>query len=222
MNTFGVINGVASRAVRYVCVATAILFGAIALESAASAQDQDFVPYHEDPTPDTGIHYNGITNCYDAPGGLASFCPNANAGTANSHPVPTVDPCFIAQNAMRPCVPEPVGVDPKTVGVWKLQFKGGPWVWEIDRKGTYKFHSEAEDGVLPHQGKFAANNGHWLLKATNGYTDAGTYRFQGADTWIATGQLGTAPWHLDTVNAESSKSAPPVTVRTPPAIPSRR
>jgi hypothetical protein len=220
MNTLGVIDRVASLAMRFVWVAIAILFGAIALESTASAQD--YIPYHEDPTPDTGPVYNGITNCYDAPGGIASFCPNANVGTASGHPVPTVDPCFIAQNAMRPCKPEPVGVDPKTVGIWKLPFKGGPWVWEIDRNGTYKFHSEAGDGVLPHEGKFAASNGNWLLKATNGYTDAGTYRFQGRDTWIATGQLGTAPWRLDSVKAVSSKPAPPVTVRSQPASPSRR
>jgi hypothetical protein len=220
MNTFGVIKRVASRAMRYVWVAIAILFGAIALQSKATAQD--FIPYHEDPTPDYGPVYNGITNCYDAPGGIASFCPNANAGTANSNPVPKVDPCFIAQNAMRPCTPEPIGVDPKTVGIWKLQFKGGPGVWEINRNGTYNFHSEAGDGALPHEGKFAASNGRWLLKATNGYTDAGTYRFQGPDTWIATGQLGTAPWHLDSFKAASSKPVPSVTVKPQPAIPSRR
>jgi len=206
MNTFDVINRIAPQGImKCVWVAIAIVLGAIALERAASAQV-----------------YNSITNCYDSTDGNASFCPNANVGTASSHPVLTVDPCFIAQNAMRPCTPEPVGVDRETVGIWKLQFKGGPWVWEVDRDGTYKFHSEAGDGVLPHEGKFASSNGRWLLKATNGYTDAGKYRFQGRDTWIATGQLGTAPWRLDTVKAVSSKPAPPATVRSQPSSPSRR
>jgi hypothetical protein len=201
------IGKIAPRAMK--CVAAiATILGAVSLHSQVSAQI-----------------FNPATNCYDSTDGNASFCPNANVGStggATSHPVPAVDPCFIAQNAMRPCTPEPVGVDPMTVGTWTLQFKGGPWVWEIDRDGTYKFHSEAGDGVLPHEGKFAASNGRWMLKATNGYADAGTYRFQGRDTWIATGQLGTAPWHLDSVKAAPSKPAPPLTVIPQPAISSRR
>jgi hypothetical protein len=82
---------------------------------------------------------------------------------------------------MRPCTkaqqqsPKPVGVDPKTVGTWKLPLKGGDWVWEIHRDGTYGFHSEAGDGVPSHAGTFSASNGHWVLKATTGYTDSGTY-----------------------------------------------
>ena len=201
-------------AVRFACAAMIVLFGATAPDSRAWADD--FIPYHEDPTPDYGPVYNGITDCYDAPGGLASFCPHAhahgNAGVTNRW-VPRVDPCFIAQNAMRPCTKKPVGVDPRTVGVWKLPFKGGPWVWEIRRNGTYKFHSEARDGVPPHEGKFAASNGSWLLKATSGYADAGTYRFRGRDIWIATGHLGTAPWHLEGAKAVSSRVAPPARSR---------
>jgi hypothetical protein len=192
--------------------AIAIAFGAIALGSAASAQD--FVPYQESPTPDYGPVYNGVTNCYDSPGGVASFCPGGGGGTTRT--VPWVDPCFIAQNAMRPCTPQPVGVDPKTVGTWKLPLKGGAWVWEIYRNGTYKFHSEAGDGAQPHEGKFAARNGQWLLKATNGYSDAGTYRFRDRETWIATGKLGTAPWHLASLKAPSREPAPPAPVRSQP------
>ena len=215
---FNPINRTGSRAIGS---AMAILFSAIVLVAQASAQD-DFVPYHEDPSPNYGPVYNEVTDCYDAPSGLASFCPhgNANGGTANNPLVPRVDPCFIAQNAMRPCVKNPVGVDPRTVGVWKLQFRGGPWVWEIDRNGTYKFHSEAGDGVPPHEGKFASSKGSWLLKATNGYTDAGTYWFRDRDTWVATGQLGTAPWHL--AGAVAGKPTAPVTSRPGPANSLRR
>ena len=115
---------------------------------------------------------------------------------------------------MRPCKPKLVGVDPKTVGTWKVQQKGGAWVWEIDRNGTYKFHSEAGDGVRTHEGKFAANNGNWSLKATNGFADSGTYRFQGSDIWIATGNWGTAAWRLDSMKAASGRSAPPVPAKS--------
>jgi len=220
MHMFGAINQMAGQAIR---IAMAALIAAFALGGAAWADD--FIPYHEDPTPNYAPEYNFATDCYDAPGGLASFCPHANnnGGAANNQRVPYVDPCFIAQNAMRPCTKDPVGVDPKTVGTWKLPFKGGPWVWQINRNGTYRFHSEAGDGVPPHEGKFAASKGSWTLKATNGYTDAGTYWFKDRDTWVATGQLGTAPWRLDgakpvkavSTRPASGKPAPAVTLRLP-------
>jgi hypothetical protein len=110
------------------------------------------------------------------------------------------DPCYLAQNAMRPCtsdhrqVSKPVGVDPNLVGVWELPFKGGPWVLTIHRSGAYEFRSEARDGARSHAGTFSANNGHWSLKAKTGYTDAGDYLFQAPDIWIATGKLGAAAW----------------------------
>jgi len=220
MNMFGLDNRISSRAMRRGGAAIAILSGAVALQPAASAQD--FIPYHEDPTPSYAPVYNMNTDCYDAPGGLASCCPHANGGTASSRTVPHVDPCFIEQNAMRPCKPKITGVDPKTVGTWKLPFRDGPWVWEIHRDGSYKFHSEAGDGAPPNEGKFAANHGRWMVQATNGYTDAGTYRFQGRDIWIATGQLGTAPWRLDTVGGVSSKPTPSPTAGSQPSIRSRR
>jgi hypothetical protein len=108
-------------------------------------------------------------------------------------------PCMLAQNAMIPCGSEqgrackPVGVDPNVVGTWELPFKGGPWVLEIRRDGTYKFHSEAGDGAPSQTGTFSANKGHWSLKAT-AYADGGDYLFQAPDIWIATGRLGAAAW----------------------------
>jgi hypothetical protein len=133
-------------------------------------------------------------------------CPHG-PGSAS----PTIDPCYIAQNAMRPCAserhqpPKPVGVDPETVGTWELPQKDGPWVWEIHRDGTYRFHSEARDGAPPHAGTFSANKGQWSLKATTGYTDSGTYLIQPPDTLIATGQLGTAAWRHHVLKSASSK-----------------
>jgi hypothetical protein len=147
----------------------------------------------------------------------AENCSNTGQcghGQAQAAPRPTVDPCFIAQNAMRPCTAasrqaaQPVGVDPNTVGTWQLPFKGGPWVWQIARDGTYSFHSAAGDGAPPHAGTFAANNGHWSLKATNGYSDSGTYLFQSPDTLIATGKLGTAAWRKPPPKPVTGKSAP--------------
>jgi len=43
---------------------------------------------------------------FPADGGLRNeewVCPYANVSAPNRRLVPTVDPCFIAQNAMRPC-----------------------------------------------------------------------------------------------------------------------
>ena len=215
MNMFGAIRQAARRAVG---LTTAVLFGAIALGSPAWADD--FVPYHEDPTPSYAPEYNLATDCYDAPGGLASFCPHANnnGGAPANQWVPHVDQCFIDQNAMRPCKKKVVGVDPKTIGIWKLPFRGGPWVWQINRNGTYKFHSEAGDGVPPHEGKFASAKGSWTLQATNGYSDAGTYWFKDRDTWIATGQLGTAPWLLDGAKPVQAVSTKPVSAKPAPAV----
>jgi hypothetical protein len=81
-------------------------------------------------------------------------------------------------------------VDPNTVGRWELTVNGGRWVWEIDSNGTYKFHSEAPDGVAPHAGTFSASGGVWSLQATNGYTDSGTYNFQPPISLVVTGLSG--------------------------------
>jgi hypothetical protein len=144
----------------------------------------------------------------------AEHCNNTGlCGPGQAHVAPhlSVDPCFIAQNAMRPCTAaqrqpsKPAGVDPDTVGTWKLALQGGPWVWQIRRDGTYSFHSEAGDGAPQHAGAFSASNGHWSLKATNGYTDGGTYLFQRPDTLIAAGKLGTAAWRKPEVKAAAGK-----------------
>src|ERR1700748_2343590 len=80
------------------------------------------------------------------------------------------DPCYLAQNALRPCTSadmkalQPHGVDPNLVGIWQLPLKGGPWVLTINANGTYAFRSDAHDGVQPHAGSFAASNGAWTMK----------------------------------------------------------
>ena len=89
----------------------------------------------------------------------------------------------------------PPSVDPKVVGVWELPINGGRWVWTIKPNGTYEFYSEARDGAGPHSGSFSASAGHWSMRATNGYTDAGTYQSNPPGTFLATGRLGTAAWN---------------------------
>ncbi len=89
----------------------------------------------------------------------------------------------------------PAGMDTNVVGTWEIPLAAGHWVLEVFGNGTYRFHSEAQDNVASNAGTFSASNGHWSLKASNGYTDGGTYSFQSPDTWIATGyQLGTGTW----------------------------
>ena len=149
-----------------------------------------------------GGDVSGYENCM-------SRCGVQNSSPPHPGPAPP-DPCYIAQNAMRPCTkPEKsiTGVDSNLVGTWVLPLQQGPWVWVISAKGTYKFHSDAKDGVLPHEGSFSANNGHWQLKATNGYTDKGTYKYQPPDTWIAAGKLGVAAWRRQPAAADSSTTA---------------
>ena len=131
-------------------------------------------------------------------------------GAPGSGPRPP-DPCYLAQNAMRPCTSVqqqpsgPVGVDPNIIGTWELPREGGRWVLQILRDGTYRFHSEAGDGVASNAGTFSASNGRWSLNATSGYTDGGTYSFQAPDIWTATGQLGTGEWRHPSLKAASSK-----------------
>jgi hypothetical protein len=137
-------------------------------------------------------------------------------GQSNATPalVPHIDPCYIKQNAMRPCTPgqqvsETASVDPRLVGSWELPLKGGPWVMEISSHGSYKFHSEAEDGVPSHEGKFSASNANWSLRATSGYTDAGFYVYQAPDIWIATGRLGVGAWRRPTAHKDTVRPCTP-------------
>jgi hypothetical protein len=97
-------------------------------------------------------------------------------------------------------------LDPHTIGTWELQLVTGRWVWEIDPDGTYRFHSEASDGVAPNSGTFATDGGHWSLHASNGYTDGGTYFFEPPNTLVATGRLGTGQWHR-VINDKAGQAA---------------
>ena len=130
---------------------------------------------------------SGKLACDSAIGGLGSdgslwHCQNPLA-TANRP----------AQVSREPA--KPAEMDPDVVGTWEIPLVGGPWVLEVLGNGSYSFHSEAQDGVAPNAGIFSASNGHWSLKASNGYTDGGKYSVQSHDIWIATGQLGTGFWH---------------------------
>ena len=121
-------------------------------------------------------------------------------------PGPRYDPCYIAQNALRPCTPEqrqspnPVGVDHNLVGTWELSVPGAQgvarWVWEIHPNGSYDFHAEGAGAAPSHRGSFAAAQGHYTLKSTTlEWNDTGTYQVTAPDTLVATGRLGTGSWH---------------------------
>ena len=55
------------------------------------------------------------------------------------------DPCYLAQNAMRPCTSadmealKPHGVDPNLVGTWEIPMKGGLWVLTIQCQWHLRF-----------------------------------------------------------------------------------
>ncbi len=86
-------------------------------------------------------------------------------------------------------------VDPRFVGTWQLLINPGYWVWRIAANGTYEFHSEAMDGAPTHAGTFTASKGQYKLHAINlSWDDAGTYTFQGPDTILGKGKLGSGTW----------------------------
>jgi hypothetical protein len=140
----------------------------------------------------------------------AEACSNAMGVGACSGGLPSVrapvkisrdpDPCFVAQNALRPCnlaaqaPAQPVSIDPHVLGKWYTRRANGLWVFEVFPNGTYRFHSEAGDGVAPHAGSLSAGNRHWSMRATTGYADEGTYVLQSPDVWFTTGRQGSTTW----------------------------
>ena len=130
---------------------------------------------------------------------FTGLCGNGGGQTAaTTHIGP--DPCYLAQNAMRPCTSadmkalQPHGVDPNLVGTWELPLKGGLWVMTISASGTYTFRSDAHGGVPSHSGTFVASNGAWIMKAKTGYAGSGNYLYQAPNIFIATSQLGAVSW----------------------------
>ena len=158
----------------------------------ARADDVDYGKMNADAC-NNALGYNGCANL----GRPSTAAPTVTYG---------VDPCFIAQNAMRPCnsapqaPAQPIRVDPRLLGTWYMPVAKGLWVFEVLPNGTYRFHSEAGDGVAPHAGSFSSGGGHWSMRATTGYADAGTYLLQASDVWIATGRQGTATWRRNSRN----------------------
>lgn len=94
---------------------------------------------------------------------------NCRASTSGGVQGPRYDPCYIAQNALRPCTPEqrqapgPAGVDRRLVGTWELSVPNAQgvarWIWEIHPNGTYDFHAEGPGAAPSHRGTFAAAKG---------------------------------------------------------------
>jgi len=136
----------------------------------------------------------------------AAICSQYGCNNGNAAPAPRVgyDPCYLKQNALRPCnqPPAPV-VERNVIGTWELPREGGSWFLDIRGDGTYSFRSEARDGAQPHAGTFTAVNGVWSLKATNGYADGGSYVYQAPDTWIEMGHLGWAAWRRHSLRTAS-------------------
>jgi len=202
METYRRIDGATLRGMRCIGTAAAITLGAIALGCTASAQV-----------------YNPITNCYDDTAGLTSFCPHAGpSGPAG--PKVGYDPCYLAQNAMRPCTPQqrqspaPVGIDRNIVGTWELSVPNAQgvsrWVWQIRPDGSYDFHAEGPDAAPAHRGTFAASKGHYILNSTTmAWKDSGTYQLTANDTLVAKGLLGTGSWHrIQPTSVAASRNQP--------------
>lgn len=104
--------------------------------------------------------------------------------------------CHVPHTAPENPAARPAAIDLNIVGTWELAQAGGLWVLEVLGNGTYKFHSEAQDGLASNAGTFSTEKGHWSLKASSGYTDGGSYSVQSHDVWTATSQVwpGTGTW----------------------------
>jgi hypothetical protein len=85
-------------------------------------------------------------------------------------------------------------VDPVTVGTWLLPAYGGLWIWKIAPDGHYSFSTEGDPSHQPHSGTVTLEDGHWSLRATNGYSDEGSYTYDAPDTLVVTDKLGTGHW----------------------------
>jgi hypothetical protein len=91
---------------------------------------------------------------------------------------------------------KPGSVDPRLVGLWKLNIDSGIWVWQISANGTYTVHSEAPDNAPSSTGTFAASNGKYTMHAiTTQYDDQGTYTLPSSGVMVASGKLGTGTWY---------------------------
>jgi hypothetical protein len=160
--------------------------------------------------------YNPITNCYDDPSGVAPpVCYGDNSQPQPATPKIGYDPCYLKQNAMRPCErpsPTPVGVDRHIVGTWEVSVPNAQgverWVWEIRPDGRYTFHAEGSGGTPAHSGTFAASQGHYVLDSTtSAWKDNGTYQVKARNTLVATGKLGTGSWHRVGPNTKVDSAA---------------
>ncbi len=111
------------------------------------------------------------------------------------------------------CATAAEGVDPNVVGVWQLAVPGpggkAIWIWDIRANGTYEFRIEGLGAQGGHSGKLVAKNGQWTLTATTmKYADGGKYRNPDPNTFIATGQLGTASWTRKAPAVVTNKKIP--------------
>jgi hypothetical protein len=85
-------------------------------------------------------------DCFDVGGN--EVCNNMNMPAPKPQPrppQPSIPPCYLEQNAMRPCdsgkaqsqhVQKVTGVDPNIAGTWTYQQPHGLWVLEVSQNGT--------------------------------------------------------------------------------------
>lgn len=177
----------------FVAAGLGVLLGALpTVAGRVYAQDEEgggFQPYQENPPPD----YVGQQNERVRQACLNAGTCNGSAHQAGGTRTVTVRRVFKTAPDKASIAP----LDARIIGVWTAPVGHGRWVWEIDRGGAYKFHSEASDGAPAHAGTFAAHDGGWSLRATSGlpgYTDGGTYVIKAAGVMVASGGLGTATW----------------------------
>ncbi len=97
------------------------------------------------------------------------------------------------------------GVDSRLVGTWKLVGINWDLYWVIRADGLYRLHGQ--DPKAQHRGRFEAAHNKWSLSSPQ-WEDGGTYELPDADTWKATGKLGTGVWKRVWYPGQPQKSGP--------------
>lgn len=105
----------------------------------------------------------------------------------------------------------PPAMDAAFAGVWQMDVKNaqGEWtfIWDVAKDGTYATRSKGTGNPPGETGRFEASGGRWSLKSTAAREDQGTYAFQGKESVIMTGKLGTGVWRRTA--AASQRAADP-------------
>ena len=112
----------------------------------------------------------------------------------------------------------PVRLDSALPGTWLLDLKNdqGSWTFTFNVRtdGTYRTSVRGTSPLPEEMGSISAADGKWLLAASSGRRDSGTYQLPDKETLLFETQLGPARWRRP--KAAAPLSAPAGPLKAPP------